>query len=363
MQSDPLLPARRLPTARAHPPTAPTAHDEPCDEPRGGRGGRMSAPCRRRVAALALAFVLPLACSTAFAGADTESAASSATPADASAMSATSATPAASATSAAAPTLPPSAVGRLAPGQQVRWLQQAQQSGLLARLDDDTLVALFRSLAPDTLPRLIAQGPNGYPSYQFTMLRWERIKGKWPDKPDRMLVRLAHDPLRIYARWLPDGAHAGQEILYDEATRPDEMYGHLGGLLGFVPVWTSIHGALARAQSNHTVRDLGTGYIARRYLDEHEKYLHAGIARAAQIAVRTLDGVRVVAFTFDAPAGQPQFYARKETLGLDLRHPYFRTVESYGNDGQLFERIVFKTVTPMRFDAMAFDPKNPHYHF
>ena len=261
------------------------------------------------------------------------------------------------------PTTPVAQVGKLTLDQQVKWLRAAQQSGMLEQLEDAQLVALFQSLDPLTLPRYIKEGPNGYPSYEFTMSRSERIRGVWPDKPDHMLVRVAHEPLRIYARWLPDGAHAGQEIIYDESKRTDEMYGHLGGFMNVMPLWTSLTGALARSQSNHSVRDLGTEYIADQYLSEGKKYTEAGLPRSTQIAVKTIDGVRVVAFTFETPVGQPQFYAKKETLGLDLRHPFFRSVESYDNDGKIFEQIVFENITPKTFDDSTFDPKNKAYHF
>lgn len=263
----------------------------------------------------------------------------------------------------AAPSATPSQVGKLTLDQQVRWLRQAQETAALEKLDDAQLTALFQSLDPLAVSRLIKDGPNGYPSYEFTMLRWERIKGAWPDHPDHMAGRIAHDPLRIYAKWLPDGAHAGQEIIYDESKRADEMYGHLGGVLGVVPIWTSTTGALAHAQSNHEVRDLGIEYIASQYLSEGKKYVEAGVPRSTQIGVQTINGVRVVTFTYETPIGQPQFYAKKETLGLDLRHPYFRTVESYNNDGKIFEKIVFESVTPKTLDETAFDPKNPDYRF
>lgn len=166
------------------------------------------------------------------------------------------------------PTTPAAQVGMLTLDQQVKWLRAAQQSGTLEKLDDAQLVALFQSLDPLALPRYIAEGPNDYPSYEFTMSRFERIRGIWPDKPDHMLVRVAHDPLRIYAKWLADGAHAGQEIIYDESKRSDETYGHLGGIMNVMPLWTSLTGALARSQSNHSVRDLGTEYVADQYLSE-----------------------------------------------------------------------------------------------
>jgi hypothetical protein len=262
-----------------------------------------------------------------------------------------------------APTTPSSQVGKLTLDQQVKWLRAAQRSGTLETLDDAQLVALFQSLDPLALPRYIKEGPNGYPSYEFTMSRSERIRGQWPDKPDHMLVRLTRDPLRIYAKWLPDGARAGQEIIYDESKRADEMYGHLGGIMNVMALWTSLNGTLARSQSNHQVRDLGTEYIATQYLSEGKKYIEAGLPRSTQVEVKTIEGVRVVAFTFETPTGQPQFYAKKETLGLDLRHPYFRSVESYDNDGKLFERIVFETITPKSFDDATFNPKNKAYKF
>ncbi|OYD75542.1 Protein of unknown function [Burkholderia sp. YR290] len=247
--------------------------------------------------------------------------------------------------------------------QQVKWLRNAAQSGALEQMDDAQLVALFESFDPLTLPRYIEEGPNGYPSYEFTMLRQERIRGIWPRRPDHMLVRLTREPLRIYGRWLPDGPHSGQEIIYDASKRADEMYGHLGGIFNIIPLWTSINGTLARSQSNHQVRDLGIEFIAQQFLDEGKKFASVGITRPAEIDVRTVDGVRVIAFTYETPTGQPEYYAKKEVLGLDLRHPYFRMAESYGNDGQIFERIVFLTITPKTFDDMAFDPKNPEYRF
>lgn len=270
---------------------------------------------------------------------------------------------ASAATAERRPDVPPTQVGKLPVDQQVRWLRHAAQTGALEKLDDAQLLALFQSLDPLTVPRYIEAGPNGYPSYEFTMMRRERIRGIWPRRADHMLVRLTRDPLRIYAKWLPDGAHAGQEIIYDEARRSNEIYGHLGGLLNVMPMWASMNGALAHAQSNHQVRDLGTEFIASQFLAEGKKFAEAGIMRPERIDVQTIDGVRVVAFTYETPTGQPEFYAKKETLGLDLRHPWFQTAESYDNEGRLFEKIVFETVTPKTFDDSTFDPKNPAYRF
>jgi hypothetical protein len=254
-------------------------------------------------------------------------------------------------------------IGALSVDDQARWLADAAARGTLESLDDAALTALFQSLDPLALPRYLQQRRHDYASYEFTLRRRERIGGKWPRRADHMLVRVTREPLRIYAKWLPDGAHAGQEVIYDDTRRPDELYGHLGGLLGVVPMWTSVNGALARAQSNHSIRELGIESITDRFLDEGRKFAEAGVTRAANIEVKTIDGVRVVAFTYETPTGQPDFYAKKEILGLDLKRPLFRSVESFDNDGNIFERVVFESIEEKPFDDLTFDPKNPDYRF
>ncbi|WP_409258877.1 DUF1571 domain-containing protein [Paraburkholderia bannensis] len=303
---------------------------------------RVAARRTLRLAALALA----LSCATAFAQDDAGT--------DASSPSTAAASPSGNAAAE---------VSKLSVDQQVKWLQRAQKSGALVKMDDAQLAALFQTLDPLVVPTVVKLGPSGYPSYEFTLSRWERLNGKWPSKPAHMLVKLDHDPLRIYAKWLPDGEHSGEEVIYDASKKPDEMYGHLGGLLGVMPMWTALDGTLARSQSNHKITDLGTEFIVSQFMTDAKKYVEVGAPYKPDVEVKTVNGVRVVALTYVSPSGKPQFYAKKQTLGLDLRHPYFRTVEAYGDDGQIFEKIVIDSITPKSFDAEVFDPKNPDYKF
>ncbi|KDR27433.1 MULTISPECIES: DUF1571 domain-containing protein [Caballeronia] len=254
-------------------------------------------------------------------------------------------------------------IGDLGVEQQVQWLSRSAGSGALASLDDAQLVALFRSLDARTLPRYLQDGLRDFDSCEFTMRRRERIKGKWPKRADHMLVRVTREPLRIYAKWLPDGGHAGQEVIYDDSKRPDQLYGHLGGFLGVVPMWASVNGALARAQSNHSIRELGIDAITQRFIDEGRKFAEAGITKPTNIEVKNVDGLRVIALTYETVEGQPTFYAKKEVLGLDLERPLFRTLESYDNDGEIFESVVFERIETKPFDDLTFDPKNPDYRF
>ena len=54
------------------------------------------------------------------------------------------------------------------------------------------------------------------------------------------------------------------------------------------------------------------------------------------------------AFTWETPTGLPDFYTKKERLGLDLRKPFFRTSEAWNNDLELFEKFSFTDGTLKR---------------
>ena len=247
--------------------------------------------------------------------------------------------------------------------RQVAWLNHAAQSGDLEKLSDAQLVELFQSLAPATLPRYVEAGSARYREYEFQTYGQQRIKGVWQTQPAHLLVRYRQDPRQVYIKWLADSRNAGQETIYDETNDPKQLYAHQGGAFSFVSIWTPIDSGRALAQSHHTVRELNIGYVTDLYLSELRKYRAAGIDKPSKIEVLTEFGERVVAFTWETPTGQPQFYAKKVRLGLDLRHPFFGTSESWDNSGELFEKFTFVDVTPKHFDDSAFDPKNPQYRF
>jgi hypothetical protein len=247
--------------------------------------------------------------------------------------------------------------------RQVAWLGRAAQSGELERLDDALLIELFRALAPDTLARYVETGSTLYRECEFQTFSQQRVKGKWQTEPAHMLVRYRQEPRQVYVKWLADGRNAGQEMIYDQKKDPDQLYAHPGGILNLVSFWVPIDGARVKAQSNHTVRELGIDYFTDLFLAELKKYRAAGVEKPSKIEVLNDHGARVVAFTWETPTGRPDFYAKKERLGLDLRQPFFRTSEAWDNDAELLEKFSFTDVTPKHFDDSVFDPKNPEYKF
>lgn len=247
---------------------------------------------------------------------------------------------------------------------QTQWLSRAIKSGELAKLSDDQIVARMQAIQAEALVRFLKAESAALPEYQYELTRHERINNQWQTTPDRMLVRIREKPLQIYARWLPDGAHAGQEIIYDETKNPKEMYGHLGGILGFTSIWSSIDGPLARSQSNHTVRDLGFAFIAEQIAHDGRSFRAAGLPeKPARISVSESNGVRMLALEWDAPSGPPQHYANKSRVLIDLKTGRPRGIEAWDTSGQKVEEMRFEKVRKEQWTDATFDPKNPDYKF
>ncbi len=115
-----------------------------------------------------------------------------------------------------------------------------------------------------------------------------------------MVIRYQDTPRRVYAKWLPDGAHAGQEILYDETRDPVSIFGHLGGRLRIVSGKVAIDGAFAHAQSHHSVRDFGLQFITRTIEHDARSCCEEGLTgKPTRIELKgTLQGTRLLAWTW-----------------------------------------------------------------
>lgn len=247
---------------------------------------------------------------------------------------------------------------------QAQWLARSIKSGEFAKLSDDQIIARMQALNPDALVRFLKSEAAAMPEYQYELTRHERLNGQWQSTPDRMLVKIREKPLQIYAKWLPDGAHSGQEIIYDETKNKSEMYGHLGGILGFTSIWSSIDGTLARGQSNHTVRDLGFAFIAEQIAHDGRSFRSAGLPeKAARMQVTEVGGVRVLALEWDAPSGPPQHYANKSRVLIDLKTGRPRGIEAWDAAGQKVEEMRFEKVRKEDWTDATFDPKSPDYKF
>jgi hypothetical protein len=248
--------------------------------------------------------------------------------------------------------------------RQTAWLSSQVHANAFANWSDEDILAMAQAMKPETLVRWLRAEVAKLPEYEYRMRRQERVKDQWQSQPSLMLVRYRNAPRQVYARWLKGGAHAGQEIIYDETVRKDEMYGHLGGVFGFAAIWSALDGALAKSQSNHTARELGLQFIVDSVERDGRAHVAAGgTGKFNDARVVTENGERMLRLTWDAPSGPPAFYAKRVSLYFDLRNPWVRIEESWDESGNQLEKIVIESVTRKTWNDQTFNPKNPEYKF
>lgn len=251
------------------------------------------------------------------------------------------------------------------PAAQCDWFAQGIGKPALLKASDAQLLAVLQALESSALFCPVKRMTEQHPEYEFLMLRRERLAegDDLPEKPERMLVKYRSEPRTIYARWEAGGARAGQEVLYDAGKDSKKMLAHVGGMFGVVAMNIPIDGTLARAQSRHTVRDLGFAFILAQLESDHEKSRARNLStRPAGVKVVREGGKRYAEVVYDNPS-TPPFYAKQTRFLLDLREPMIRLVESRDNKGEVFEHIVFESLDRKKLAANAFDAKNPDYRF
>jgi hypothetical protein len=247
---------------------------------------------------------------------------------------------------------------------QARWWRARIDNHALLSLSDAQLLALMDAMKPDAFVDYAKFDMVDDSNYEYGMFRQERVGSHWADRADHMTIRYQDTPRKVYAKWLPDGAHAGQEILYDETVDPGRLYGHAGGLLRIVSAKIAIDGAFARAQSRHSVRDLGLQFIARTVDHDARSFRDEGLTpKPTRIEILNTQGKRMLAWTWSAPSGPPAHYAQRVRLLFDLQHPWPSGEVAWDERGRLLEVIRFEDVTPRHWSDTTFDPHNPEYGF
>ena len=256
-------------------------------------------------------------------------------------------------------------LAQLSPAEQCSWFGQNMKQQQLNKASDAQLQAILQALESSALFCPVKKMAEQTAEYEFLMARRERVKDSddLPDTPERMLVRLRTEPRAIYARWESGGARAGQEVLYDASKDAKKMLGHIGGMFGVVSMNLPIDGAMARAQSRHTVRDLGFGYIVAQLEADLERNRTRNLpTRPAQVKVARDGGKRYAELVYQNPSSPP-YYAKQTRFLLDLREPLIHMVESRDNGGEVFEHIVFERVERKKLPDNTFDAKNGEYRF
>ena len=268
----------------------------------------------------------------------------------------------ASSSHAAAPQ--PTALAGTTPDDQARELAQWFKTERLVMLPDETVIPFFKSLPVATYVSFLKLSAQIYREAEFWVRRQERLPQGWTEQPFINYIKFRQQPRQVYINWLDGGPDAGQEVIYDETVDRDQVYGHAGGMLGIQPFWVSLNSSLAKISSNHSLRDLGPQYLADVFAKDTDRWLRAGgDGKPVKVEVLPEAGRRLIAITWERPAGRPSYYAKKVRLSFDLRKVYVRTVEAWDDNDQLRERVIIDNALARRLADSEFRPTNPEYKF
>ena len=241
---------------------------------------------------------------------------------------------------------------------------QRMGQGDWAKLTDEQLTQAVQQLGSEGIVQYLELGMSQMPEYELWMRRQERLAEGWNDKPFVNYLKYRHQPRQVYMSWLKGGPKAGQEILYDETQRKDAMYGHLAGVFNVMSIWTGLDSALAKSNSQHSVRDAGLQSVVEILRSQLEARRHDGALPAPdKVETSQVGGQRVISVTWMASTGEHTGYAHQTRLSLDVAMPVVRQVESWDAKGQLRERIMFERIRPTRFAPADFDPGSTAYSF
>jgi Protein of unknown function (DUF1571) len=250
--------------------------------------------------------------------------------------------------------------------EQGRALYQRLKSGELAGLSDAAVIKLFQGLPPAALAQSLQAMVEPLNSYELWVQRQERIQGSWNAQPWRNHLKFTHEPRRIYVKWLDGGPKAGQEMIYDETRRKDQIYGHLGGFMNVTAVWLSLDSSIIRSNTNHSLRDELNLQFFVRTVSQRLMGMQASGATPKAIDISSPGGKRQISITLPPGVGNDannRLYPGVLRFAMDVDAAMVRQFEAWDQAGQLTERVVIDKIKPTPLGPADFDPQNKAYNF
>lgn len=169
---------------------------------------------------------------------------------------------------------------------------------------------------------------------------------------------------QVYVCWFKGGVYVGQEIIYDEIVCKDEMYGYLGGLVGFVLIWSVLDGLLVRLQLNYMVWEFGLQFIVDMFECDGCVYVVVGgSGKFSEVKMVIEDGECMLWLIWDVLSGLFMFYVKCVCLYFDFKNLWVCIEEVWDELGNQFEKIVIESVMCKIWNDQIFNFKNLEYKF
>jgi hypothetical protein len=142
-------------------------------------------------------------------------------------------------------------------------LSDAERRTLVAAAPKEQLERIMKDTPQAKLLAMGLRISQGINTYRYRMLKQERVRGEL----------LAEQVIDVYVRETPfavrlhyvKGPGAGRKVLFNPSVRPDEFRVREAGFLSVAgAIWLNVNSSFAKADSNHTVREVGIGPLLSR---------------------------------------------------------------------------------------------------
>ena len=230
-------------------------------------------------------------------------------------------------------------------------MTEAERKVKVDKLSREEIEAILRSTPPSLLLTLSAQAVVALGSYQYIMVKQERIRGTLlGEQTIRTTIQEAPNAIRLeYLK----GPAAGRKLIYNTAIKKNEFRVREAGFFAIVGrLWIPLDSDLSKNDSNHTVAEAGLGSLVRR-LQADQKL--AGARLGVEHEGWNADGYFCSMYVL--PDGGKGFDSAKTRVCTDPLVGVPMKVECFDGEGTLVERYAFSELKPFTVEKNTFDPE------
>jgi hypothetical protein len=230
-------------------------------------------------------------------------------------------------------------------------MTEAERKANVAKLSKEELENFLRSTPPDVLLGLSAQAVASLGTYQYVMVKQERINGALQGE-QTIRTTIQEDPSAIRLEYLK-GPSAGRKLIYNSTVKKDEFRVREAGFLAIVGrLWIPMKSDLTKGDSNHTVAEAGLGALVRRLQADQKR---GGSTITVEHEGWNATGLFCSLYTL--PNGGKGYDNAKTRICTDPQAGVPMKVEGFDAEGKLLERYAFSDLKPFKAEKNTFDPE------
>ncbi|HEX4131889.1 MAG TPA: DUF1571 domain-containing protein [Pirellulales bacterium] len=220
--------------------------------------------------------------------------------------------------------------------------------------------------ARDAMARL-----NEIRDYSCTLIKREWVDGQLLG-PQRLAVKVRHEPFSVYLRYETPRALCGQEAIYVAGQNDNKLVGHLTGLKHRLLGAVSINpiGTAAMRGNRYPITEVGVRRMLERVVEVGECERAAGTCRVRYLDATTIDDRPASCLEMIHPEREPgvRYHLARvyvdDAIGLPVRFEAYSWPEQPGETPPLVEEYTYTNlVLNPGFDDRDFSPENPRYGF